>query len=845
MLSKEPTRSYNSESLEKWFQYIQVDWEALFDEVALAEGRNLYLGGSIRGVELSKNTATIHYARSRKEVFYSIIDWVDGSFRVRSSTTDQDLGNLIAVGGLYEIEELVADEISPIGKFFDCVESDPSQPRKRATQRKSENRRVLDRANDQLALEFFGSEKGLLMKAFWRNSSGQTRSVFETDLPIIGEAEREQMVQLTVLTREVGFHYQKKKDCFILDDFERIAGFFSHGMQRWKSIIKDLTLDAGAKEMAQGLQQVEILGRAEGSGQQKMQLNYQFRLGSDWMDQDEVQRLVSAKKGTHYLKGRGIVQIKEGQSRALKHWEVSFDPNKVNEWPRYMLYSLWVDKGINLDLAGELKRWRVRLLSQGSKQDEFKEELPEFLRTYQVEGVTWLKHIHHNGGHALLADEMGLGKTLQVLTLINYCAEFKRSSLIVCPASVVPVWKSEVERWYPKLKVRILKSDQMPNKEKGILWISSYSLLRRNIEAVKKVQFEYLILDEAQCIKNPLAKVSQACFALKGQYRLAITGTPLENKLLDLWSIFNFLMPNLMGTLQQFETALQSENSTGASEFSLHVKEQISPFVLRRLKERVAQELPEKTEVDIICPIEDAQKTFYNAYLNSGISSLDSSGSGFIDKEKRFNLFSLLTRLRQVCCDPGIIPNVDFPIESSGKVLVLLSRLSEAFDGRKKRKVVIFSQFVKLLDRLKPVLSKRFPETQIFELKGSTRDRSQPVKAFQNERESAIILVSLKAGGTGVTLNTADYLFLMDPWWNPAVENQAIDRVHRMGQTLPVFIFRMITKGTIEERIQKLKSEKRALFDSTFNDVNMVKDIHEYFGNLNHLTALEAEESGE
>jgi SNF2 family DNA or RNA helicase len=174
-----------------------------------------------------------------------------------------------------------------------------------------------------------------------------------------------------------------------------------------------------------------------------------------------------------------------------------------------------------------------------------------------------------------------------------------------------------------------------------------------------------------------------------------------------------------------------------------------------------------------------------------------------------------------------------------------LSRLNEAFDGIKKRKVVIFSQFVKLIDRLNPVLKKYFPNLNIYELTGSTRDRSQPVREFQEDPNSAIILVSLKAGGTGVTLNTADYLFLMDPWWNPAVENQAIDRVHRMGQKMPVFIYRMITKGTIEERIQSLKSEKKELFDSTFKDVNIVKDIHAYFGNLNNLAALEKEESKE
>jgi SNF2 family DNA or RNA helicase len=303
-------------------------------------------------------------------------------------------------------------------------------------------------------------------------------------------------------------------------------------------------------------------------------------------------------------------------------------------------------------------------------------------------------------------------------------------------------------------------------------------------------------------------------------------------------------MPGLMGSMQEFEAALQSGNTSWVSEFSDHVKKQISPFILRRLKERVAQELPAKTEVDLICPIKGQQKTLYNAFLNKELALINDE-SGKVIEQKGFSLFTLLTRLRQVCCDPGIIPDLDFDAEESGKVIVLLSRLYEAFDGIKKRKVVIFSQFVKLIDRLNPILKKHFPDLNIYELTGSTRDRSQPVREFQEDANSAIILVSLKAGGTGVTLNSADYLFLMDPWWNPAVENQAIDRVHRMGQKMPVFIYRMITKGTIEERIQLLKSEKREIFDATFKDVNLVKDIHEYFGNLTNLVALDNTESKE
>ena len=366
-------------------------------------------------------------------------------------------------------------------------------------------------------------------------------------------------------------------------------------------------------------------------------------------------------------------------------------------------------------------------------------------------------------------------------------------------------------------------------------------MLRRNIDLIKSTKFEYVVLDEAQCIKNPTAKVSRACYELNADFRLAITGTPLENKLLDLWSIFNFLMPGLMGSIQQFTDTLESTSLSNSSDFTAHVKKQISPFVLRRLKERVAKELPEKTEVDLICPIKGKQRELYNGFLNQGVASLGSGNESKLEKTG-MNLFTLLTRLRQACCDPGIIPEIDFSLEDSGKVVVLLSRLEEAFDGTKKRKVVIFSQFVKFLDRLKPLINKVFPEVNLYELNGSTRDRSKPVSGFQKDEHSAIIFVSLKAGGTGVTLHSADYLFLMDPWWNPAVENQAIDRVHRMGQKLPVFIFRMITKSTIEERIQVLKSEKSALFDSTFEGLNMVKDIQEYFSNLSNLTEVGLDE---
>jgi superfamily II DNA or RNA helicase len=857
MLSKEPSRSYNTPALERWFDYVQSDWESVFSGKELEAGRKLYLEGSITGIELTDKDATINYALTRKEIYYSIIDFSGVDFKIRSSTEDEDLGRAIGIAGFYEIEELVADEISPISK--NTKTSGNNQNPGKHTQRKVVRQNEKHKSTTvcrRMALEFCGSKKGLVLKPWWQELNNDKVAVFSKEELEMKPEEREQMVQLTVLTREVGFQFRPNKKDFILNDFEKISGFFSRGRTRWEALFGAFLLDNEAQKMAQGIQTVEIMGRAESVGRNKMQLDYRFKLGAEWMDGDEALSLAQSGKGTHYLEGIGLVSIKESQSKAISNWNIGGLEGEPTQWPRYMLYSLWLDKGMKLEVAGELKRWSERLIRDKTSEGH---GLPNFLRPYQVEGVLWMQRLHHNGGHGLLADEMGLGKTLQVLTLIAKYAKNQRSSLIVCPASVVPVWKQEVERWYPDLEVKIVKSDELPKREKGVLWLSSYSQIRLNIDKIKSEKFEYVVLDEAQCIKNPLAKISQACSLINGEFRLAITGTPLENKLLDLWSIFNFLMPGLMGSMNQFEAVLQSERDKDVSEFVQHLKKQINPFILRRLKELVAKELPEKTEVDLICPIKSEQRELYNQYLNKGSSEMnneakepteavgakqdkqvavDSSELGTIMKNKAFNLFALLTRLRQICCDPGIIPDVEFDIEESGKIMVLLSRLSEAFDGKKKRKVVIFSQFVKLIDRLNPLLKKHFPNLNIYELTGSTRDRSRPVREFQEDTNPAIILVSLKAGGTGVTLNTADYLFLMDPWWNPAVENQAIDRVHRIGQKSPVFIYRMITKGTIEERIQSLKSEKKALFDSALKDVRIIEDIQQYFGDLKSLAAL-------
>ena len=351
-----------------------------------------------------------------------------------------------------------------------------------------------------------------------------------------------------------------------------------------------------------------------------------------------------------------------------------------------------------------------------------------------------------------------------------------------------------------------------------------------------ETQFGYAVLDEAQQIKNPDAKVTQACCAIQAECRLALTGTPIENRLLDLWTLFRFLMPGLLGSRRRFEDAIESD-STGVREvFADCLRQQLTPFILRRQKDKVGKDLPPKVEMDLICPVTDLQGQTYENLLDRGRDELGNDLQSAMQTQS-MHFFSLLTRLRQACCDPGLIPDVNADIQQSGKIQMLVTRLEEALSGDGARKVVIFSQFLSLLKRLKPLLKRTFPKVALLELSGETKDRAKPVEIFQI-RKNLRSYSSVTRGGTGITLHAADYVFLLDPWWNPAVEEQAVDRVHRIGQDRRVFVYRMITQGTIEERIQQLKKEKRELFESTLGHLGSAKDLAEHFSDLEELAKL-------
>ncbi len=438
------------------------------------------------------------------------------------------------------------------------------------------------------------------------------------------------------------------------------------------------------------------------------------------------------------------------------------------------------------------------------------------------------------GCHGLLADEMGLGKTLQVLSLLAIRPQSAHASLIVCPASVVPVWREEIAKFFPELKVEVLKgSHDFLHCKEPVLWLSSYTQLRKHRALLAEVDFAYAVLDEGQFIKNPDAKTTQTCFAIRSRHRIVLTGTPLENRQLDLWSIFRFLLPGLLGSRSAFEGALNADRAATLQ----RLRAQLAPFILRRTKTEVAQELPPKLEMDLICPLTEVQRAEYAHICSEGLERLGDDVEAAM-REKSFGFLALLTRLRQTCCDPDMLPWRRSPLADSGKITVLLEKLSEIIGGG--HKVVIFSQFVMLLDRVREALIQQFPDLPRYELTGMTLDRLKPVQGFQGAQGAAAMLVSLKAAGTGITLHAADYVFLLDPWWNPAVEAQAVDRVHRIGQTNTVFVYRMITAGTIEERIQALKASKKNLFDQIVGGLGGDFDLSQHFSSLQSLVQLTA-----
>ena len=430
------------------------------------------------------------------------------------------------------------------------------------------------------------------------------------------------------------------------------------------------------------------------------------------------------------------------------------------------------------------------------------------LRLYQQEGVKFMQFMTDRGFNCLLADEMGLGKTVQLLALLASRRRAGIPSLLVCPASLVTNWEREAARFVPGLKVAApLGSGRNPLLRRAAefdLVILSYTAARLSGAVLRNTTFDFLVLDEAQHIKNPGSGNTKNCKGLRANHRIVLTGTPLENSPEDLWSVMDFLHPGIFGTLAEFRRTYAGIADDPELQHDLAMRS--APFIKRRTKREVAADLPPRSEVTLYCDFTPEQRALYDAYLEEGRAELARAADG----KPSTTLFTTLLRLRQICCHPRLLPDGRGEGIPSAKSELLFELLHEHIDS--SHRLLLFSQFTSLL---REVIAELDARSIPFEyLDGATRDRQQRVDHFNRDTSIPLFLLSLKAGGTGLNLTGADTVVIYDPWWNPAVELQAADRSHRIGQTRPVSVIRLAVRNTIEERILALQQRKRRIFDA-------------------------------
>jgi SNF2 family DNA or RNA helicase len=442
------------------------------------------------------------------------------------------------------------------------------------------------------------------------------------------------------------------------------------------------------------------------------------------------------------------------------------------------------------------------------------DEVQAKLRPYQNDGVNWLERLRMMYLNGILADDMGLGKTLQAIVAIaQYRQKKKGLTLIVCPTSLLYNWKEEFSKFDPQLKVLVI--DGIPSARKRLIEnmnkydviITSYTLLQKDVEHYKPISFGYIILDEAQHIKNRGTRNAKSVKMISAEHRLILSGTPIENSLDEMWSLFDFLMPGFLSTYDRFVEKYIRVTGAEQSKNIEYLRKKVAPFILRRMKADVLDDLPPISEIVYHCQLSDMQQQLYRSYAESARNELVKlvERDGF--DRVQIHVLATLTRLKQICCHPAIFAKEKAEMGDSAKYDMLMELLQTLIEG--KHKTVIFSQYTRMLQIMREDFEHR--GIRFAYLDGSSKNRLEIVKQFNEDETLPVFLVSLKAGGTGLNLVGADTVIHYDMWWNPAVENQATDRVHRMGQKKNVSAYKLITLNTIEEKIAEMQKRKKGL----------------------------------
>ncbi|MEN8908165.1 MAG: SNF2-related protein [Clostridiales bacterium] len=633
---------------------------------------------------------------------------------------------------------------------------------------------------------------------------------------------------------------EKKKEYMTLKDDEKIVKLITGGLDELKKESEIYYSEDFKKLQVKDLKKIKFgISVSDGS-------LLSMKIDSQEFDQDELNEILESlkfKKKYIKLKRGSIINIDTPEiknfSELLNTLDVDFKKIKDSEFKLNKNRAIFINNYITdnnieyTDANGKFDMIVNDILNPKEIDYTLDSAISTILRDYQKTGVKWLKTLSHYNFGGILADDMGLGKTIQVLALLKTEKNnnnIHKPSIVISPTSVVYNWKAESEKFTPELTLLIIDGKSDLRKENinkcndYDFIITSYGLLKNDIEEYKKIEFNYIFLDESQHIKNPFTQNSEAVKELTAQSCFALTGTPIENNLTELWSIFDFIMPGYLSTHSKFVKKFEKPIIKNNDQRVLKVLSKlIKPFLLRRLKSDVLKELPEKIESNFIVQMKEEQRKIYTVLHMQAKKEIEDEISIKGYQKSRLKILSILTRIRQICSHPGMfIENYE---GGSGKVDAVMELINNSLDSN--HTILLFSQFTKMLAILKSELDKE--KIEYFYLDGSTKsqDRLELSNRFNNG-ERKVFLVSLKAGGTGLNLIGADTVIHTDPWWNPAVEDQATDRAYRIGQNNMVQVYKIITKGTIEEKIIELQLKKKNLINSVIQPgENLITKLEE------------------
>ena len=775
------SKIYTLQSLQHWFEAYRKCWWNLFSTAEVNRGIELLDRGGVKVFEVHENYVLICGTYENSACFSTIDLKNDGQIEIQASHSNERFIKELSAAALLILEKLFEDHLQVLS-LGEKVVGEVSQEIPVEAEKRMSNeptvKLVFEKREQAIFFEVFFKRQGVFEKL---NSLNQ----------VVKPSERECLLSIILLSQKYGFKWNKD-------------GWLSSNLDKLPSFVSDVLPKFSQKYFVECPHCIKNLQKSNPSVQlmlsanEKGGLNQRFFLKQTLLDPEIIQQSMRAKHHVYWSEHYGLIRMQENALvwlQRINDWKNRFGEDGL---PAYLLLSIF-----NPNTSGEAAKAWIKTL-QATKNNACLPKIP--LRSYQKQGIIWLKQMIDNHCHPLLADEMGLGKTRQLMSLLELMTPLEPlPSLVVCPASVISAWQNEHEACFKTLPMEVLTHETLKRYVGGCkIFVASYSQLLAHWSTLKLLTFNCVILDEAQFIKNPKSKTAHACFNLKAKHRIAATGTPLENNLTDVWSIFHFLMPGLLGTFKEFQKFLQNEINCQ------RLKIQIAPFILRRTQKEVLKELPEKQENVVYCPMTQTQRKLYAETLQMRSS---------IQKGQWMQLFTLILRLRQICCDPGMLPGQsDMGIQMSGKLIWLLETLSNKTQAFKK--VIIFSQFATLLERLQPALEHLFSTTYLLTGQTLACHRRKMIQEFQTKDQRAAFLISLKAGGTGITLHAADSVFILDPWWNPSVEKQAVARAHRLGQKKALAVYRLLIENSIESSIQRLQRDKSVLFEQLLEDDN-------------------------